>query len=123
MPDKHTELTWLGVVRQHWIGSHPYTRDHGLRLSANRRFSPRLRLGAQAAWYEQTHLRRKNDLLDGTLKDISLDATLNLTPTMQGTLVTGLSYGCPRSVQWRNNDRWVRLGVNAALPRGFNSRW
>lgn len=117
--NRQTELTLLGVAQRRWTGGSVYARDWGLRLGMEHWFSPRLSLSGQTAWYQREHLKRQDTILDGPLMMLVLDAALGLTPAVRGELAVGFNRQRPQVVRWRNADVWGRLGVSAALGRGF----
>ena len=112
-----TEASLLAVARQHWISDEADHRDLGLRVEARRRLTARMTANAQVSRLERRYEER--DHLDGPLTSVSIGAGHALSPTLRADMGLGWGLERPETRRYRNESRWMRLGVTAALPWGF----
>ena len=112
-----TELSLLGSARRSLVAG---TADYdalGGRLEAHRLLTPRMRVTGRASWHDRRY--REDRHLDGPALDLSLHANWVAAPTVR--LDGALGYGAvrPARLRYRNSSRWMRMGAEVALPRGF----
>ena len=71
----------------------------------------------RASWHDRRYREDRN--LDGPARDFSLNGSWVAAPTVR--LDGALGYGNvrPGRLRYRNSSRWVRVGAQMALPRGF----
>lgn len=124
LADPDTELSLLASARRHFAGGVSRSRETGLRLEAERRLSRRLTAEGQASWHRRVHAHAGNTHtgtrpLDGPVTAASLGIAWLATPQLRLDALVGRSRERTRSERWRNAGRRARLGVTAALPRGF----
>ena len=112
-----TEASLLAVARQHWISDETDHRDLGLRVEARRRLTARMTANAQVSRLERRYEER--DHLDGPLTSVSIGAGHVLSPTLRADMGLGWGLERPETRRYRNESRWMQLGVTAALPWGF----
>ena len=111
------DLSLLGSARRSLVAG---TGDYdalGGRLEAHRRLTPRVSVTGRASWHDRRY--REDRHLDGPARDFSLSGSWVAAPTVR--LDGALGYGDvrPGRVRYRNSGRWVRVGAQVALPRGF----
>ena len=112
-----TDLSLLGSARRSLVaGSADYDALGG-RFEARRRLTPRMSVTGRASWHDRRYWVDRH--LDGPVRDLSLSGSWVAAPTVR--LDGALGYGTerPESVRNRNTSRWLRVGVQKALPRGF----
>ena len=112
-----TDVSVLGSARRSLVaGSADYDALGG-RLEARRRLTPRVSVTGRASWHDRRY--REDRHLDGPARDLSLSGSWVAAPTVR--LDGALGYGTerPELVRNRNTSRWLRVGVQKALPRGF----
>ena len=112
-----TEASLLAVARQHWISDEADHRDLGLRVETRRRLTARMTANAQVSRLERRYEER--DHLDGPLTSVSIGAGHALSPTLRADMGLGWGLERPETKRYRNESRWLRFGVTAALPWGF----
>ena len=112
-----TEASLLAVVRQSWLSDEADYRDLGLRVEARRRLTARMTANAQVSRLERRYEER--DHLDGPLTSVSIGAGHVLSPTLRADMGLGWGLERPETQRYRNESRWMQLGVTAALPWGF----
>ena len=112
-----TDLSVLGSARRSLVAGSADYDALGSRFEVRRRLTPRVSVTGRASWHDR---RYREDLkLDGPARDLSLSGSWAATPTVR--LDGALGYGTerPELVRNRNTSRWLRVGVQKALPRGF----
>ena len=119
LADADTELALLASARRHTVAGESYSRETGIRLEAAHRLSERLTVQAQASWHRRAHADRGNRGLDGPQPEASLAAAWLAAPQLRFDALAGWARERTRSERERNTRRRARLGVSAALPRGF----
>ncbi|MDE0354157.1 MAG: surface lipoprotein assembly modifier [Deltaproteobacteria bacterium] len=112
-----TELSVLGNWRHQWTANDPNYFDLGGRLTLNHRFSRRLTASGRASWHDRRYRTRK--LLDGPVRNFSLNAGWVLTPTVRLNATAAYGRDRPQSLRNRNESFWLQTGVSVALPKGF----
>ena len=113
-----TDLSLLGSARRSLVyGSADYDALGG-RFEAHRRLTPRVSVTGRASWHDRRY--REDSHLDGPVRDFSLSGSWVAAPTVR--LDGALGYGTerPELVRNRNTSRWLRVGVEKALPKGFS---
>ena len=112
-----TDMSLLGSARRNLVAGTGDSDELGVRVEAARRLTPRIRVNARAAWHDRRYPTRLG--LDGPILDLSLGANWVATPTLR--IDGSLGYGSerPESESHRNTSRWLRVGLQKALPRGF----
>ena len=115
--DRNTEVSLLASVRRRWTANVPDHDDFGLRVEAGRRLTPRVTMNARAEWHDRGFRARKH--LDGPVSDFSLGGSWVIAPTLRADSAAGYGRERPKTERWRHDRRWVRLGLQAALPLGF----
>lgn len=124
LADPATEFSLLAGVRRHFAGGVSRSRETGLRLEAERRLSRRLTAMGRASWHRRVHAHAGNTHtgtrpLDGPVTAASLGIAWLATPELRLDALTGRTRERTRAERWRSAGRRARLGVTAALPRGF----
>ena len=112
-----TDVSVLGSARRSLVaGSADYDALGG-RFEARRRLTPRVSVTGRASWHDRRY--RVDRHLGGPVRDLSLSGSWVATPTVR--LDGALGYGTerPELVRNRNTSRWLRVGAQMALPRGF----
>ena len=112
-----TDLSLLGSARRNLVAGTGDSDELGVRFEAGRRLTPRLSVNARASWHDRRY--PTGGSLDGPVRDLSLHGSWVVAPTVR--LDGGLGYGAERPgfVRNRNVSRWLRVGAQVALPRGF----
>lgn len=114
-----TEASLLLAARRDWQAGEPTSRSLGFRLEASRRLSPRLSGRLRASRIEKRH--DESTHLDGPVTDLSASLSWAATPILQTDVRAGWGRERPEeSEDLHSRTRWVSLGANAALPRGFS---
>ena len=112
-----TDLSLLGSARRSLVaGSADYDALGG-RFEARRRLTPRVYVTGRASWHDRRY--REDSHLDGPARDLSLHANWVATPTLRLDAAFGHGNVRPERLRFRNTSRWVRMGADVALPRGF----
>ena len=112
-----TELALLASLRWHLAAGATHSREYGLRFELDHRLSHRLSAQVRTSWHRRTHAGGGS--LDGTQLAVSLGAAWLATPQLRLDALLGRVRGRTRSERSRSTQRRARLGVTAALPRGF----
>ncbi len=112
-----TEFSLLGSTRRRWLAGRSHSREHGLRLEAEHRFTRRLSSYMRLSRHRRSYQRRTG--LDGPVTAFSLGGSWLATPTTRINAAFGYGWERPDSLVWRNRDLWLRLGTSRVLPRGF----
>ena len=115
------EVALLASARQHLAAGERHSRETGVRFELARRLSRKLTAEGQASWHRRTHARAGSRALDGPHLAFSLGAAWLATPQLRFDALAGWAQERARSETWRNARRRARLGVSAALPRGFTA--
>ena len=115
--DPVTEASVLATASQQWAAGDPESHVLGGRLEVRRRLSQRVTAQAHGSWQERRYRDRTH--LDGPLSAFSLSGSWVVSPTVQIDGGLGYSRERPEDERWRNTTRWVRAGINVALPYGF----
>ena len=117
LPDARTDLNLLASARRSLVAG---TSDYdalGGRFEARRRLTPRVAVTGRASWHD--HRYREDSHLDGPALDLSLVGSWVATPTVRFDGALGYGNVRPERLRFRNSSRWVRMGAEVALPRGF----
>ena len=115
--DRATEASLLASARRQWAGSDPSHYDAGLRVETRKRLTRQTTATLRAEWHDRRYDERTH--LDGPVMDVSLGGNHVLSPTLRGNLAVGWGRERPESLRWRNERRWLRAGIEVALPAGF----
>ena len=117
LADPRTDLSILASARRSLVAGTGDSDSLGGRLEARRRLTPRVAVTGRASWHDRRY--REDRHFDGPARDLSLHANWVATPTLR--IDGALGYGDVRTdqVRSRNSSRWVRMGAEVALPRGF----
>ena len=112
-----TDVSVLGSARRSLVAGSADYDALGARFEARRRLTPRVSVTGRASWHDRRY--REDRHLNGPVRDLSLSGSWVATPTVR--LDGALGYGTERPELVRNRDtsRWLRVGVQKALPRGF----
>ena len=113
----NSEISVLATVQRNWFGDVPDLDALGGRIEAGRRFTRRLTGYVQVSWQDRQH--RTRTYLDGPVADASLNGSWVVTPTMRANAGLGWGRERPDLERWRHERRWLRAGVEVALPRGY----
>ena len=117
LADPRTDLSLLGSARRSLVaGSGDYDALGG-RFEARRRLTPRVSVTGRTSWHDRRY--REDRHLDGPARDLSFHANWVATPTVRIDGALGYGNVRPGRVRYRNSSRWVRMGAEVALPRGF----
>ena len=112
-----TDVSVLGSARRSLVaGSADYDALGG-RFEARHRLTPRMSLTGRASWHDRRY--RENRHLDGPVRDLSLSGSWVAAPTVRLDGALGYSAVRPERLRYRSSSRWVRVGAEVALPRGF----
>ena len=114
---RSTEASVLTSAQRRWASGAPDFDALGGRFEAAHRFTHRITGDLQASWHDRSY--RTSGHMDGPVVDASLGATVVITPTVRAEAALGWGRERPETERWRHERRWVRAGVNLALPRGF----
>ncbi len=114
---RNTTVSLVADARQRWLATSPYYLDLGARTEVRHRLNRRVSLTGRASWYDREY--RKQDLLDGSVFDFSLNGSWIVTPILQANAAIGYADEHTDVKTWRNDSRWGKIGVSVALPRGF----
>ena len=117
--DRDSEGSLLAVARRQWTGTDPEFRDLGLRVEARRRLTRQMTADLRASWLDRRY--DESTHLDGPVMDVSLSAGHVLAPTLRADAGVGWARARPETERWRNDSRWLRAGLTAALPWGFTA--
>ena len=112
-----TSLSLLGSARRNLVAGTGDSDELGVRFEAARRLSPRIRVNGRASWHDRRY--RNHPGLDGPVLDLSLGGSWVATPTLRFDGTLGHGSERPGSVSRRSSSRWLRMGLQKALPRGF----
>ena len=113
----NSEISVLATVQRNWFGDVPDFDALGGRIEAGRRFTRRLTGFVQASWQDRQH--RTRTYLDGPVADASLNGSWVVTPTIRANAGLGWGRERPDLERWRHERRWLRAGIEVALPRGY----
>ena len=114
---RNAEASLLATAYRRWSAGAPDHDAFGGRIEAGHRFGRRLTAHARASWHDRAY--RTRDHLDGPVVDASLGGAVAVTPTVRADAAFGWGRERPDTERWRHERRWLRMGVSAALPRGF----
>jgi len=112
-----SEVSLLGVVRQHWKADKPQYRDAGVQVEGRYRLDQRTVVSGRVSRLEREH--KHNFRLNGPLVDFSLGIDRVLTATLRGRIAIGLSREKPVHLGNRNTGQSLTLGLSALLPKGY----
>ena len=112
-----SEASVLASVQRSWHANVPNYDAFGGRMETGRRFTRRFTGNVQASWHDRQY--RTETYLDGPVADISLGGFWTVTPTIRANAALGWGRERPELTRWRHARRWLRAGVEVALPRGF----
>ena len=107
----------LATARRHLVAGSGDYDGLGGRFEASRRLTPRVSANVRASWHDRRYRTTRD--LDGPVLDLSLRGSWVATPTVRLDGSFGYGRERPGLVRSRNTSRWVRVGAQTALPRGF----
>ncbi len=116
--DARTELSVLANASRRWAGGSVDHNAAGARIETRRRLTDRVWANVHASWLDRDY--RGGTRQDGPVVDLVLSGTWRLGPTVSANSAFGYSEQRPHDSQFENRSRRVRVGFNAALPRGFS---
>ena len=111
------ELSVLGSARRHFAAGRARSRELGVRIETEHRFSPRLRARSRGSRHRRKFAR--SPWLDGPHSALSLSGIWQMTPAAQVDAAFEYARERPQSLNWRNSRRGAHLGASVALPAGF----
>ena len=114
---RRSEVSLLASARRRWTGTVIEHDALGARVEARRRLTPRVTANARASWHDRDY--RRANYRNGPVLDASLGGTWTISPIIQANGAVGYAKERPEPERSRNDSRWLRAGLNVALPRGF----
>ena len=112
-----TDVSLLASARRSLVAG---TGDYdalGGRFEVRRRLTPRVSVTGRASWHDRRY--REDRHLDGPARELSLGGSWVAAPTVRLDGALGHSAVRPQRLRYRSSGRWVRVGAEVALPRGF----
>jgi len=116
--DARTELSVLAHASRRWSAGSVEHNAAGARIETRRRPTDRVWAHVHASWLDRDY--RGSTRQDGPVVDFLLSGTWRLRPTVSVNSGFGYSEQRPHAVNLENRSRRVRVGFNAALPRGLS---
>ena len=116
--DPRTEMSVLASASRRWLADSIEHDAAGVRVQLRRRLAPRVSANVRASWHKRNY--RGSSSLDGPIADLTLGGTWTISPTLRADAAVGYANERPQRVNRRNDSRLVRIGLTAALPRGFS---
>ena len=113
-----TEASVLWSARRRWLAHSVENDAAGVRVQVRRRLAPRVSANVRASWHKRNY--RGSSSLDGPIADVTLGGAWTISPTLRADAALGYAHERPASERRRNDSRLVRVGLRAALPRGFS---
>ena len=112
-----TEASLLVTAQRQWTAGRPESDEHGLRLEAEHRVTPRLALEGR------TGLRRRDcrdcDWLDGPVGEVEVGAYWAALPELRFGGSAGYGFSRADEEEWRNAGPRMSVGATLDLPTGF----
>ena len=112
-----TDVSLLASARRRLVAGDGDHDALGGRLELSHRLTPRASARVRGAWHDRRY--REDRHLDGPYIDLSLGGNWVVTPTVRLNGTLGYGHERPETVSNRNASRWLRVGAEVALPRGF----
>jgi len=113
-----TDVSVLASARRSLFDSSDDYDEFGVRVEAARRLTARMSGNAGVSWHDRRF--RTSRALDGPVQDFSLGVNWVVAPTVRMNASVGYATENPTQVRRRSASRWLGLGFQWALPRGFS---
>ena len=115
---KHSEVSVLASMQRSWGAGVSDYDAFGVRVETEYRFDQQLKINVHSSWHDRRY--RTATILDGPTVDFSISGIRVMTPTIAMNAAMGWGRDRPKEKKWNHHRRWLQLGIEVALRRGFN---